>query len=130
MNKSIKRISTKHENITEFSSVLNRVYANRNIQSKDGLNYSIGKLLPFEKLKGISEAAKLIADAIKNELAITIVGDFDVDGATSTTVAVKSLYSMGASRVDYIVPNRFEYGYGLTPEIVKEIGRASCRERV
>ena len=97
---------------------MNRVYANRNIQSEDDLNYSIGKLLPFEKLKGISEAATLIADAIKNELAITIVGDFDVDGATSTTVAVKSLYSMGASRVDYIVPNRFEYGYGLTPEIV------------
>lgn len=119
MNKSIKRISKSHESLTEFSSVLNRVYANRNIQSEDDLNYSIGKLLPFEKLKGISEAATLISDAIKNELAITIVGDFDVDGATSTTVAVKSLYSMGASRVDYIVPNRFEYGYGLTPEIVK-----------
>ena len=119
MNKSIKRISKKHESLTEFSTVLNRVYANRNIQSKDDLNYSIGKLLPFEKLKGITEAAKLIADAIKNELAITIVGDFDVDGATSTTVAVKSLYSMGAKKVDFIVPNRFEYGYGLTPEIVK-----------
>ena len=119
MNKSIKRISENKESLTAFSSVLNRVYANRNIQSEDDLNYSIGKLLPFEKLKGISEAATLIADAIKNELAITIVGDFDVDGATSTTVAVKSLYSMGASRVDYIVPNRFEYGYGLTPEIVK-----------
>lgn len=119
MNKSIKRISKNNESLTDFSSVLNRVYANRNIQSKDDLNYSIGKLLPFEKLKGITEAAKLIADAIKNELAITIVGDFDVDGATSTTVAVKSLYSMGAKKVDFIVPNRFEYGYGLTPEIVK-----------
>lgn len=119
MNKSIKRISKKHKCLTEFSSVLNRVYANRNIQSEDDLNYSIGKLLPFEKLKGISEAAILIANAIKDELAITIVGDFDVDGATSTTVAVKSLYSMGAARVDFIVPNRFEYGYGLTPEIVK-----------
>lgn len=119
MNKSIKRISKNEESLTAFSSVLNRVYANRNIQSEDDLNYSIGKLLPFEKLKGISEAATLIADAIKHESAITIVGDFDVDGATSTTVAVKSLYSMGASKVDYIVPNRFEYGYGLTPEIVK-----------
>ena len=119
MNKSIKRIPMKNENFTAFSSVLNRVYANRNIQSQDELDYSISKLLPFDKLKGISEAATLIADAIKNELAITIVGDFDVDGATSTTVAVKSLYSMGASRVDFIVPNRFEYGYGLTPEIVK-----------
>lgn len=119
MNKSIKRISKNNQSLTGFSSVLNRVYANRNIQSEDDLNYSIGKLLPFEKLKGITEAAKLIADAIKNELAITIVGDFDVDGATSTTVAMKSLYSMGAKKVDFIVPNRFEYGYGLTPEIVK-----------
>ena len=119
MNKSIKRIEESNPSLTEFSSVLNRVYSNRNIQSKDDLNYSIGKLLPFEKLKGISDAARLIADAIKNELAITIVGDFDVDGATSTTVAVKSLYSMGAKKVDFIVPNRFEYGYGLTPEIVK-----------
>lgn len=118
MNKSIKRLSKKNESITGFSSVLNRVYANRNIQSKEELNYSISKLLPFDKLKGISEAAKLIADAIKNELTIAIVGDFDVDGATSTTVAVKSLYSMGAKKVDFIVPNRFEYGYGLTPEIV------------
>ena len=118
MNKSIKRIEDNHISLTAFSSVLNRVYANRNIQSEDDLNYSISKLLPFEKLKGISEAATLITDAIKNELAITIVGDFDVDGATSTTVAVKSLYSMGAKKVDFIVPNRFEYGYGLTPEIV------------
>ena len=105
--------------LTGFSSVLNRVYANRNIQSKDDLNYSISQLLPFEKLKGISEAAVLIVDAIKNGLSITIVGDFDVDGATSTTVAVKALQSMGATKVDFIVPNRFEYGYGLTPEIVK-----------
>jgi len=119
MNKSIKRISLQDENITGFSSVLNRVYTNRKIHSQDELDYSISNLLPYEKLKGISEAATLIADAIKNKLAITIVGDFDVDGATSTTVAVKSLYSMGASRVDFIVPNRFEYGYGLTPEIVK-----------
>ena len=74
MNKSIKRISKNEESLTAFSSVLNRVYANRNIQSEDDLNYSIGKLLPFEKLKGISEAATLIADAIKHESAITIVG--------------------------------------------------------
>ena len=118
MLKSIKRIATKEENVTELSSVLNRVYANRNILSKDELNYSISNLLPFEQLKGISKAADLIADAIKNESTIVIVGDFDVDGATSTTVAVNALHSMGAKKVDFIVPNRFEYGYGLTPEIV------------
>lgn len=118
MHKTIKRISSKQENITEFSSVLNRVYTNRNIQSEDELDYSISKLLPFDKLKGISEAASLISDAIKNESTIVIVGDFDVDGATSTTVAVKALRSMGAAKVEFLVPNRFEFGYGLTPEIV------------
>ena len=118
MHKSIKRISSKQENITEFSSILNRVYANRNIQSEEDLNYSISKLLPFDKLKGISQAAALISDAIKNESTIVIVGDFDVDGATSTTVAVKALRSMGAAKVEFLVPNRFEFGYGLTPEIV------------
>ena len=119
MNKSIKRTPVKIDNnLTELSLVLNRVYANRNIQSKDDLNYSISQLLPFEKLKGISEAAALIVDAIKIGSSITIVGDFDVDGATSTTVAVKALQDMGATKVDFIVPNRFEYGYGLTPEIV------------
>lgn len=119
MNKSIKRTTAKIDsNLTEFSSVLNRVYANRNILSKCDLDYSISQLLPFEKLKGISEAAVLIVDAIKSSSSITIVGDFDVDGATSTTVAIQALQSMGATKVDFIVPNRFEYGYGLTPEIV------------
>lgn len=118
MNKSIQRITRKQENVTCFSSVLNRVYANRNIQSDSELNYSMSQLLPYNKLKGISEAAKLISEAVKNQLRIVIVGDFDVDGATSTTVAVKALRSMGAQQVDFLVPNRFEYGYGLTPEIV------------
>lgn len=118
MNKSIKRISSSQENMQSFSSVLNRVYANRNIQSEDELQYSIANLLPYTDLKGISEATSIISDSIKNQLSIVIVGDFDVDGATSTTVAVKALQSMGAAKVDFIVPNRFEYGYGLTPEIV------------
>lgn len=118
MNKSIKRILSSQENMKSFSSVLNRVYANRNVQSEDELQYSIANLLPYTDLKGISEAASIISDAIKNQLSIVIVGDFDVDGATSTTVAVKALQSMGAVKVDFIVPNRFEYGYGLTPEIV------------
>jgi len=118
MHKSIKRISKEQGNITELSSVLNRIYANRNIKSKDDLDYSISKLLPYEQLKGIKEAAGLISDAIKNESTIIIVGDFDVDGATSTTLAVKALRSMGAKNVEFLVPNRFEFGYGLTPEIV------------
>ena len=118
MHKSIKRISKATKEISGFSSVLNRVYVNRNIQSEDELDYSISKLLPFDQLKGISEAASLIAEAIKRDSSIVIVGDFDVDGATSTTLAVRALRSMGAKKVEFLVPNRFEFGYGLTPEIV------------
>ena len=119
MLKSIKRVSDSGTGITSLSSVLNRVYSNRNIQSVNELDYSIKKLHPFDQLKGISEAVSLISDAIKKESTIVIVGDFDVDGATSTTVAIKALRSMGAKRVEFLVPNRFEYGYGLTPEIVQ-----------
>lgn len=119
MLKSIKRISDSGIGITSLSSVLNRVYSNRNIQTEDELDYSIKKLHPFDQLKGISEAVSLISDAIQKESTIVIVGDFDVDGATSTTVAVKALRSMGAKRVEFLVPNRFEFGYGLTPEIVQ-----------
>ena len=79
MNRLIKRIPEKNESLTDFSSVLNRIYANRNIHSKDELDYSISKLHPIDQLKGISEAANLIAEAIKNEKSITIVGDFDGD---------------------------------------------------
>ena len=119
MLKSIKRISKATSGINSLSPVLNRVYANRKIQTEEELDYSLNKLLPYDQLKGITEAVSLISDAIKNESIIVIVGDFDVDGATSTTVAVKALRSMGATKVEFLVPNRFEYGYGLTPEIVQ-----------
>lgn len=119
MNKTIKRLSTKQSEIEGLPTVLQRVYANRNISSIEELDYSLNNLIPIEQLKGIDEAVKLIAKAIKQDSRIVIVGDFDVDGATSTTVAIKALRSMGAKHVDYLVPNRFEFGYGLTPEIVE-----------
>lgn len=117
MNTTIKRITTD-SNIDDSVSLLKRVYANRKIVSDNELDYSIANLLPYDKLKGIGQAADLIVEAIKKNLRIVIVGDFDVDGATSTTLAVKALRSMGAEQVNFLVPNRFEYGYGLTPEIV------------
>lgn len=118
MTKTIKRLSEKQNNIETCSSVLSRVYANRNVMSEDELDYSLNKLIPLNQLKGVDNAAKLISNAIQQDLIIVIVGDFDVDGATSTTVAVKALRSMGAKHVEFLVPNRFEFGYGLTPEIV------------
>lgn len=117
MNKTIKRIAG-NTHIDESLPLLKRIYGNRKIASDNELDYSIANLLPYEKLKGINEAAALIVETIQNKSRIVIVGDFDVDGATSTTLAVKALRSMGAAQVDFLVPNRFEYGYGLTPEIV------------
>lgn len=118
MNKTIKRI-TAGSNGDASLSLLKRVYANRKIVSDAELDYSISNLLPYKKLKGINEAAGLIVEAIQNNEKIIIVGDFDVDGATSTTLAVKALRQMGAEQVNFLVPNRFEFGYGLTPEIVE-----------
>jgi single-stranded-DNA-specific exonuclease len=76
-------------------------------------------LLPVEQLSHSEEAARLIADAIAAQRRMLVIGDFDADGATSTALALRGLRAMGARHVDYLVPNRFEYGYGLTPEIVE-----------
>ena len=102
----------------DLPPLLARVYASRGVTSAKELNHSLEQLLPFTSLKGIDEAVDLLAEALAGRWRILVVGDFDADGATSTTVAVKALRMLGAAEVDFLVPNRFEYGYGLTPEIV------------
>ena len=98
--------------------VLARIYSQRGINSTDQLEKGLSHLLPFTELSGIELAAELLAKAITEQQRLLIVGDFDCDGATSSALAVRALRLMGAKQVDYLVPNRFEYGYGLTPEIV------------
>ncbi|MBN4079220.1 single-stranded-DNA-specific exonuclease RecJ [Beggiatoa alba] len=98
--------------------VLARVYAQRGIESAQQLERGLAHLLPIGQLKGIEQAAEILAEALTSQQRILIVGDFDCDGATSSALAVRALHMMGAEAVDYLVPNRFEYGYGLTPEIV------------
>ncbi len=97
---------------------LSQIYASRGIGSLDELNHSLEGLLPFQQLQGIDEAVGLLVEALEQQWRILVVGDFDADGATSTAVAVKALRMLGAGEVGFLVPNRFEYGYGLTPEIV------------
>ena len=97
---------------------LARLYAARGVLSANELDVSLNKLIPPEQLTYNKDMAKLLADAIADKKSILIVGDYDADGATATAVAVKGLTSMGGI-VDFLVPNRFEYGYGLTPEIVQ-----------
>ncbi|MEO8754725.1 MAG: single-stranded-DNA-specific exonuclease RecJ [Casimicrobiaceae bacterium] len=97
--------------------VLARIYAARGIQSAAELDHSLAALPQFGTLRGIDEAAARLARAIARRERILIVADYDADGATACAVGVRGLRAMGAD-VDFVVPNRFEYGYGLTPEIV------------
>lgn len=102
----------------DLHPVLRRVYAARAVRSADDYAYSLEHLLPLSALGGLAEAAQLLQEALSADQRILIVGDFDADGATSCALVVRALRAMGARDVDYLVPNRFEYGYGLTPEIV------------
>ena len=94
-------------------------YAARGVQSEAELDKSLARLLPYQQLKGIDAAVDLLLEALDQRQRIVIVGDFDADGATASTVGVLGLRLLGAAHVDYLVPNRFKYGYGLTPEIVE-----------
>ncbi|MEJ2058932.1 MAG: single-stranded-DNA-specific exonuclease RecJ [Gammaproteobacteria bacterium] len=98
--------------------VVARLYASRGA-GPDEFDYSLGRLAHSERLGGLDQAAALLETQVRQGGRILIVGDFDADGATSTALAVRALRAMGAADVDYLVPNRFEYGYGLTPEIVE-----------
>ncbi|MBW0295257.1 single-stranded-DNA-specific exonuclease RecJ [Shewanella xiamenensis] len=97
--------------------LLRQLYARRGVLPSECELVLKGLLRP-DTMKGLDRAAKLIADAMQQEKSILIVGDFDADGATSTSVCLLALRMMGASKVDYLIPNRFDYGYGLSPEIV------------
>ncbi len=98
---------------------LQRIYASRGVYEQDQLTYPLSGLLSWKRFKNINQAADLIINAILNQQTILIVGDFDSDGATSTAIAVSVIKAFGGQHIDYLVPNRFEFGYGLTPELVK-----------
>jgi single-stranded-DNA-specific exonuclease len=103
----------------EMHPVLQQVLRQRRLQSSDELKLELGQLLPFHGLKGIEAAVDLLVEAIRQQHRIIIIGDFDADGATSTALACRALRLFGAGQVDYLIPSRFNFGYGLTPEIVE-----------
>lgn len=105
--------------------LLNRIYGARGISDPNQLERSLTKLIPFHSLSGIEQAVDRLILACKQQESVMIIGDFDADGATSTAVAVAALQSFGFKTVNYIVPNRFEFGYGLSPEIVEEAAKQS-----
>ncbi|MBE0510274.1 MAG: DHH family phosphoesterase, partial [Gammaproteobacteria bacterium] len=102
----------------DLHPLLVQLLASRGVTRPEELEHGLGQLLPYQQLKGIESATTLLEQALRERWRLLIVGDFDADGATSTAVAVRALRQLGAAQVDFLVPNRFEYGYGLTPEIV------------
>lgn len=117
IRRSILNVPTELADVI-MHPLLQRIYANRGIKSKYDLERGLEHLLPFTDLSGISDAVNYLSAALKHQQRFLIIGDFDADGATSTALAVHALRLFGAQYVDFLVPNRFEYGYGLTPEIV------------
>jgi single-stranded-DNA-specific exonuclease len=123
MNKTIVQRPVNSEVVKELqnagiSPLLATLYAARGIKNAQELAVTLTEIIPPDQLTNNTEMAILLADAIAEKKKILIVGDYDADGATATAVAVKGLKSMGA-QVDFLVPNRFENGYGLTPKIVQ-----------
>jgi len=121
MNSRVKRRATPIDPSLAQSplpAILQRVYANRGVTDPTELQLTISNILPPDTLMGVNDAAELLFSAIERDLSIVIVGDYDADGATSSALAVRGLKLLGARHVNYLVPNRFEFGYGLTPEIV------------
>lgn len=98
--------------------VLQRIYYARDIQGAQQLDCSLDSLPPPASLSGMATMVDLLAQAVIDDQRLLVVADFDADGATACAVALRGLRALGARQVDYLVPNRFEYGYGLTPEIV------------
>jgi len=109
---------------TPLSPLVQRVLAARGVTSDTDIDYRLQKLTNPNQLKGIASAVVLLSVALQQQQRVLIVGDFDADGATSSALAVLVLRAFGLQYVDFLVPNRFEYGYGLTPEIV-EVAAAS-----
>lgn len=101
-----------------IAPLMARLYAARGIADAAEVDYGLKGLLPYHSLKNIQPMAARLADAIAARQRLLVVADYDADGATACAVAVKGLAALGAL-IDFIVPNRFEYGYGLTPEIVE-----------
>jgi single-stranded-DNA-specific exonuclease len=98
---------------------LKQIYADRGVEDIAQLDRSAKALLHYDQLQGVNKAVSLLAQAIATNKKIMIVGDFDADGATSTALCMMSLRMMGSTNHDYLVPNRFDFGYGLSPEIVE-----------
>lgn len=105
--------------LAHLHPILQKVYSNRGVENNAELEHGFDRLLPYQSLMDIDKAIHHLAEALAQQKHILIVGDFDADGATSTAVAIRALRSFGAKKVNFLVPNRFSFGYGLTAELVE-----------
>ena len=109
---------------SDLHPLLKKIYANRGVTSLKQVDYSLAGLLDFSSLKDIDIAAEIVSAAVIESKRIVVVGDFDADGATSCAVMIRSLRAFGLNDVEYLVPNRFDFGYGLSPQIVDVAARS------
>jgi single-stranded-DNA-specific exonuclease len=109
---------------SDLHPLLKKIYANRGVTSLKQVDYSLAGLLDFSLLKDIDIAAEIVSAAVIESKRIVVVGDFDADGATSCAVMIRSLRAFGLNDVEYLVPNRFDFGYGLSPQIVDVAARS------
>ncbi|WP_374257067.1 single-stranded-DNA-specific exonuclease RecJ [Yokenella regensburgei] len=100
--------------------LLRRLYASRGVKSASDLERSVKAMLPWQQLSGVEKAVEILHNAFREGLRIVVVGDFDADGATSTALSVLGMRALGCQNIAYLVPNRFEDGYGLSPEVVEQ----------
>lgn len=105
----------------QIHPIIQRLYSGRGLSHIDEMKTASKELLPFTLLKDIDKAAERLVLAAQQQQKVMIVGDFDADGATSTALMMLGLRKLGLHNVDFRVPNRFEYGYGLSPELVRDI---------
>lgn len=115
---------TERQLPTDFPSlpvhpILARIYASRGVKHEQELELTLKHLIPWNQLKDIDKAVALLLPIVQQGKKLLIVGDFDVDGATSTALTIRALRALGATQVSYLVPNRFDYGYGLSPELAQ-----------
>ncbi|HGF7036375.1 TPA: single-stranded-DNA-specific exonuclease RecJ [Salmonella enterica subsp. enterica serovar London] len=104
----------------DLPPLLRRLYASRGVRSARELERSVKGMLPWQQLSGIDNAVVILYNAFREGIRIIVVGDFDADGATSTALSVLGMRALGCDNISYLVPNRFEDGYGLSPEVVDQ----------
>jgi single-stranded-DNA-specific exonuclease len=111
-------VPTVPADFDSLAPILQRILAARGMTALAGFDRRLPALLPYHSLLNIDKAVQRLEQALRGDERILVVGDFDADGATSTALAISALRAMGAKHIEFLVPNRFEFGYGLTPAIV------------